>query len=363
MYYLKKDSADGRVLIWKISLQMMARHPLGVGIGNFSGSYGEEQAAYFTSDHATEQEQNVAGYPEYGFNEYLQIGVEQGIISLMLWLSMMGYSLYMGIRRRRIASTASLVALLIASFASYPFSVLPFLIVMIFLLADIHHSKIQECLLQAKRKSRNSKTDESKIQDCSTIFRFMNSRIRRWEQWMVMLLGLCIIVGCLYNRYPTYQAYREWNRAKLLYHENAFETAIEAYTPLYPLLSDRVSFLFEYGRNLSQTGHYVKSNAMLQKAMRMSCDPMLYNVMGKNWQALKMYSQAESCLLKSVQTVPGRLYPWYLLARLYEEMGLHDKACEMATIVLAKEPKIQSTAVQEMRKEMQMIIYTEKSDE
>jgi hypothetical protein len=57
MYYLKKDSSDGRVLTWKISLQTVVKHPFGVGLGNFPGAYGEEQAAYFATGQATETEE------------------------------------------------------------------------------------------------------------------------------------------------------------------------------------------------------------------------------------------------------------------------------------------------------------------
>lgn len=49
LYNLKKDSADGRLLIWKTSLKIISEHPMGVGLGNFSGSYGEQQAEYFES--------------------------------------------------------------------------------------------------------------------------------------------------------------------------------------------------------------------------------------------------------------------------------------------------------------------------
>src|SRR5690554_2346999 len=35
MYHLKKDSADGRAFIWKISTRVIKDHPFGVGLGNF----------------------------------------------------------------------------------------------------------------------------------------------------------------------------------------------------------------------------------------------------------------------------------------------------------------------------------------
>jgi len=330
MYCLKKDSADGRALIWKISLQTILHHPQGVGIGYFSGSYGHEQAARFASGRGTEQEQYVAGNPEYGFNEYLQLGVEQGVVPLVLFLALMGYSLYTGIKRRRTAATASLFALLIAALMSYPFSVLPFLVVLAFLLAEIHF--------------RNTKN--------------LKSRHPESREWAWTLCGLLLVAGCLCQRYPTLQAYKQWGRIRSLYHSGAYENAAEEYALHCPALSDQLPYLFEYAQCLSKTGRYGTSNLVLQKAIRIGCDPMLYNVMGKNHQSLKRYAEAEECFLMAANIVPGRLYPWYLLTRLYEEMGLHEKACEMAAIVLTKEPKVQSTAIREMRDEAKRLCET-----
>jgi tetratricopeptide (TPR) repeat protein len=348
MYRMKKDSADGRALMWKIALQTAVRHPLGVGIGNFSGSYGHTQADYFAAGKGTEQEEHVAGNPEYGFNEYLQIAVEQGVISLVLFLGIMGYSVYTGIRRKRIAATASLVALLIAAATSYPFSVLPFLIVMAFLLAWIHAE------FKASKVDRSAGSPSPLLVERGWGRGLKDSRgpsVRYWE-W----LGVVLVAGCLYCRYPTYQAYKQWGRSKALYHAGAYESGVEAYAPLDPLLSDQLTFLFEYAQCLSKSERYEASNRVLEKAVRIGCDPMLYNVMGKNHQALKQYAEAERCFRKAAHIVPGRIYPWYLLANLYVEMGETAKAQETAEIVLTKEPKVQSTAVREMREKMKRLI-------
>jgi len=53
--------------------------------------------------------------------------------------------------------------------------------------------------------------------------------------------------------------------------------------------------------------------------------------------------------------IPVRLYPYYLLAKLYLDMGLTEKACEMAEIVRNKTPKVESNAVTEMREELKNI--------
>jgi tetratricopeptide (TPR) repeat protein len=329
MYYLKKDSADGRALIWKISMRAIAHHPMGAGIGHFSAAYGQEQAAYFASGAGTAQEQYVAGNPEYGFNEYLQIALEQGLIPLILFASIAGYALYIGLKRKRIAPTASLLALLITALMSYPFSLLPFLIIFALLLSEINKNKYTN--------------PPSTPLSCGE---------GPGERWVTVLL----VAFCLYTTYPRYQAYKDWRKAEFLYQSGVYEQAGEAYAPLYPLLSDELKFLFEYAQSLSKTERYEESNEVLAKALRISCDPMLHNIMGKNHQAMKRYAEAETCFLKAAHTVPSRLYPWYLLTKLHVETGDTEKARETAQMVLTKEPKVQTTAVREMREEVRKII-------
>ncbi|MDR1223068.1 MAG: O-antigen ligase family protein [Tannerella sp.] len=329
MYYLKKDSADGRAFIWKNSIELIKQNPVGVGTGNFSGSYGHIQAAYFEAGSASEDEKRVAGNPEYAFNEYLQICAEQGITGFLLFVCIIVYSLYVGFKQKKIAATASLLALLIAAGVSYPFSVLPCLIVFVFLLALINNGKNITALPKA----------------ISIAFAFC----------ILMVASLC-----LSNRYPTYDAYKKWHRMKQLYSHRSYEDTANGYRIIYPLLSDQLDFLFEYAQCLSKSEQYAESNTVLEKAVKISCDPMLYNVMGKNCQALKRYAEAEQCFRKAANIVPGRIYPWYLLANLYVEMGETEKAQETACIVLTKEPKVQSTAVREMREKIKEIIQDSK---
>jgi tetratricopeptide (TPR) repeat protein len=78
--------------------------------------------------------------------------------------------------------------------------------------------------------------------------------------------------------------------------------------------------------------------------------------MGKNYQTLLQYELAEQCFRKAANLVPNRLYPHYLLAKLYHEMGLLEKAESEANIVMMKKPKVNSKAVEEMREEVRELI-------
>jgi hypothetical protein len=325
MYYLKKDSADGRSFIWKNTIELIKQNPMGVGIGHFSGSYGHVQAAYFEAGNGTEDEIRVAGNPEYAFNEYLQIAAEQGIFMLFLFIGIVGYSLYIDIKRKKIAPIASLLALLITASASYPFSVLQFLIVFVFLLALINDGEKGIAIPKP----------------ASIGFAFF---------------CLTVVSLCLYNRYPTYNAYKKWNRVKMMGYYKGSEETLKNYYDIYPLLSDQIQFLFEYAQYLSKSERYEESNEVLEKAVKISCDPMLYNIMGKNYHALKQYDKAEQCLIKSSNIVPHRIYPHYLLALMYMDAGKIEKAKEAALIVMIKEPKVQSTAIREMRAKMKILL-------
>ena len=110
---------------------------------------------------------------------------------------------------------------------------------------------------------------------------------------------------------------------------------------------------------MKNEGEYAESNRVLQQGMKISSDPMFYNLTGINYQLMKDYAVAESYFMKSTHLVPNRLYPHYLLMKLYVETGEDEKAREAAATVLTKEPKVQSTAVKEMREEATKIINEE----
>ena len=92
-----------------------------------------------------------------------------------------------------------------------------------------------------------------------------------------------------------------------------------------------------------------------------SNNPLSYNIQGKNHEKLKDFSTAEDCYKSATHLLPGRIYPYYLLAKLYANPDFFDnrKMHEMVTIVLTKKPKIHSKAVDEMRSEMEELLYTQ----
>ena len=323
-FHLKKDSASGRLLMWKVSCRAIAQQPIvGYGQGGFAEAYGAAQETYFAEGDYSQQEELVAGSPEYAFNEYLQVAMEHGIPTLLSLLLFIGFCLWRGVTQERIGACGGIISLLVFSFSSYPMQIPVFIITFAFLLVA--------CIVGRSR--------------------------------IVLGVFALIIAIAATGQWQNnkYEAYKEWHNSRIYYRTGSYAEAKEEYTRLYPELKTRVTFLFEYGHCLHKLKEYEASNMILKEAAARSCAPMIYNIIAKNEQYQGAYASAENWLKRSINLLPGRIYPYYLLAKLYAEPSFYQpqKMEQMATIVLTKEPKVQSTAVKEMREEMKKLLSKE----
>ena len=85
---------------------------------------------------------------------------------------------------------------------------------------------------------------------------------------------------------------------------------------------------------------------------------MFYNVRGRNLHEMKKYDEAEECFINSTYLLPERIYPYYLLTKLYADSAYYQppKMHQAALAVLDKEPKVHSMAINEMRAEVEKLL-------
>ena len=89
---------------------------------------------------------------------------------------------------------------------------------------------------------------------------------------------------------------------------------------------------------------------------------MILNLLGRNAQDKGEFEKAEEFLIISTHRLPERIYPYYLLVKLYAvpEYYSREKLVRAAEKVLYSEPKVNSTAVREMRQEVRSILNERK---
>ncbi len=320
LFQLKATSANGRLFMWKISSMAIAESPLiGHGTGNFVSAYGRAQENYFANGEFSEMEELVAGSPEYAFNEYLQVAMEYGIPFLLVISLVIAFCLWKGSSEERIGICGGVISFLVFAFSSYPMQIPGFAVTFYLLLAA--------CV------------------------------IGRSKVILFLFISMMVLLGTYYWKNNQYAACKDWYRSKMLYNIGAYQSAKEDYGKLYPELANRGAFLFEYGYSLHKLKEYDNSTRILEEAMAHSNDPMILNIIGKNYQALGAYEKAEEYLIRSTHRLPGRIYPYYLLVKLYTkpEYQQPEKLKWAVEVVLTKEPKVQSTAIREMREEVKSL--------
>ena len=335
IFLLKKDSANGRLLLWKITEQAIMEQPwTRTGLGGFPAAYAETQAQYFASGETSETEMMVAGCPEYGFNEFLQIGLEQGLVGLMVFVLLLGYSLFRGVKNRQAGAAGGILALMVFSLASYPLQLPEFWVVLVVLMGIANTTIYIDTPPTPSREGR-------KILSVAVIG------------------GMAVCCGWLFGQQKGYyQGYKKWNTLKMLYNSKAYEAAADGYEELVPLMGHKPELLFEAAQCLSKTEWFAEANHLLERAMKLSGDPMIHYMVAKNEQDLGNYQKAENLLLHAIEILPERIYPYYLLTKLYSETTFfqEDKFIKAADAVLTKEPKVESTAIREMRTEVKKML-------
>lgn len=326
VFLLKKESANGRLLLWKITAMAITEQLFaGTGLGGFPAAYARQQASYFASGNYSETEALVAGTPEYAFSEYLQIGIERGIPGLLVFLSFIGIVLYKGTKKQQYGAVGGIFALCVFALASYPLQLPEFPIVLVFLSAI------------AISGSENKKAVNS----------------------LFIAVPAFILSAVIYNaQHGMEKQYDAWSKVQRLHTGKAYEAALPHYEALYSSLKHKPEFLFEMGQCQGKTGQYERAITTLKLASLLSADPMIHYMIAKYEQQKGNYEEAERILIHAINILPERIYPYYLLVQLYNEPNFYQEAKlkTAANAVLTKEPKVLSTAIQEMRTETRKII-------
>lgn len=323
LYKLKPASALGRFFLWGMGMSALMVEPLnGVGWNHVPGVLGFVQENYFSQN----QESNfikVAGSPECAFNEYLQIGIAFGIPALILFILILGYSAYSSWKGKEYGLTGSIVAIAIGCIGSYPFRFYEFII-----LAGV---LIIIGILSFKSNTK------------------------------YLFFRICLSIGIFFICLISLQGIRhselienDWKLKRYAYQYTLSSKSIDFLNSLMIVQKDNPTFLFDYGKALRETKLYDKSNAVLKKGLDVSSDPMFLNLIGKNYQDLGYHEIAEEYYKRSINRLPGRLYPYYLLAKLYSDpLFLNkNKFLEIYNKAMVMEPKVMSPAINDMRNEL-----------
>lgn len=337
LYLLKKNSADGRILIWKVTAKMIRNHPfIGHGYDHFKSAYMYYQGDHFKSN-LNEMAVTFADNVVYTFNEPLQALAEIGIFGTLLYVIII-VLLFKTISKKRnpiiIIAKAGLVAILTFSFFSYPSEILPIklnAIVFVVILISFHKR-----VITAKEKWEYTSIYSLKIGILS------------------VLLSAIFFINI--QLHQLYNAFEWWDTANLNYQMNNVAESIEYFDRAYPMLNREGEFLINYGKALAVHSKARKAILILNSAKAYQNNTILQITLGDSYKMIKRYDLAEMSYKSAWYMSPGKFYPLYLLVKLYSHTNQMKKANETVVYMKNKKVKIESIAIDQMLSEVKSIV-------
>ncbi len=330
VYFVKKDSADGRLLIWQVATHMLFEKPLlGFGDNGFEASYMSYQADFFRQN-PEHVGIDLADNVQYAYNELIKLSVEQGVVGAVIIL-LMAYFVAR-IRKKRLflrIAQYGLLSLFVFAMFSYPSAILAIKAcgVLFLALASAFASPILQC----------------------------NGRVSKGIALGLIVALIFILPRSYRGVQDYYQALTTWRDASDIYRVEAYEECLDDFALAHPMLSWNGDFLIQYGKALSMTEKDAEAILILESAKLLLNNTILYTALGDSYTRLGDYNQAELAYWEAYHMVPNRFYPLYLLALMYEQEGDATKAEAIATMIERKLVKVDSRAIEEIKTEMQAL--------
>jgi hypothetical protein len=326
LYFLKKDSADGRMLIWQTTLNMIKDKPLaGHGYGAFNAKYMLYQATYFEA-HPDSRYSELADNVLHPFNEYLLVLSEHGFVGLGILILLGLFTVRSYLRkpdRMKFIALLSLLSLAVFSCFSYPFKY-PFSWVMVLL-------NIAVICPATEISSRN-------------------------RVYTTKILTSVIAAVFLFTGIILAQAELKWNTIARRSLAGKTAEVLPEYGKLYAYLNRNGLFLYNHAAELHEVKEYEKSLAVFDLCVKYYNDMDVQMLLADNYKELKQYDKAEKHFRLAASMCPNRFMPLYQLVLLYKETNRNEEALELAQQIVDKEVKIPSATVNAIKNEMRKLI-------
>ena len=343
LYHFKEGSSSGRMFIWETTLNIIEKKPVfGTGFNTFKNAHNTAQAEYFRAHPNDTKTAYLADNVIFAFNDYLEMASETGIIGLFLFLSVIFFVFQNVLFKKKsnlekesldFSILVSLVVILVTAIFSYPFrsvGVNLFFIVYIAILSagagdQVFTIKINNSLFKP-----------------------------------VLVLLIILFGHFLSLEVSRCKANVEWGKAVSNIQKGNYERAFQIYNNIYPKLQYSGNFLYNYGAELSILGKYKEGLEILNQCENKINDADFYTYLGNTYEGLNRLNEAETAFLQASYIIPHKLYPFYRLAIIYAKKNDMHRALEMARLVLAMKPKVESDVTRHIKADMEQFINLNK---
>jgi O-antigen polymerase len=314
LYMWRPDSANGRLLIWDISTEMIKDKPLiGFGYQGFQANYMNYQAQYFEQNLHSRFKQ-LADNVTHPFNEFIKTAVNHGIIGLLLCVLLISF-LFWKILKSKNPQKNILVGVFVAfitlSFFSYPLQYAPIWLLLSYFTLVLFSVKLPDKKLPL-------------------IIR-------------IPTIGICFLGIIFFSFRINYEL--EWKDIAIKSLHGKTKQMLPKFEKLYPYFKYNSLFLYNYGAELNVSKRYSKSIELLNECQENYNDYDLQMILADNYYHIGDTAEAIRIYQYTENMIPCRFLPLYRQFEIYKENKNIIRAREIAEEIVEKQVKVKSSIV------------------
>jgi O-antigen polymerase len=326
LYKAKQDSADGRILVWKISAAMVAEKPLtGYGYGSFEKAYNFSQADYFADGKGTEPEKINASFVRMAYNEFLQNAVEGGAIGFSLFVLMLASLLLSGIRKNLLLNKGKIISTDIVSYSG----IVAFTVMSIFNFTVQAIPVMAVFILYVSLASKNYKQ----------IYLPVTNKIFK-QVAIGAFMSTCLFIGVY--QIMVAKAYATNKNISKLIREGKSNIAINQLQSLQGKLENADSYWINYGNALVRQKDYNGAIYKYTNAINLKPYCETYLLLAQCYQKIKRSDSAINACIAAKNMAPNRMLPTFALMQVYAAGNDTLHAVAQAKELISIKPKVKS---------------------
>lgn len=334
-YNMRPDSVKGRMLIWKVSSNMILDAPIGgLGRNGFEANYMNYQSEYFKHSKGSESEKHFAGNVTSAYNEPLRIVIEHGFIGLTLYLLIL-FMIFFRVKENDICSNAAratVLSYILFGLFSYPNKNYPLQIVAIIALACLSNRQTGGIYKMQFRTA--------------------------WRLTLYKLYSALFIFLFIFNIIRYHISYTQFQAIL----QQPTSVSFTKLRTLESILGNDYLFLLNsciLERNISRADIIL---IKLNKAILLSSSNTLHQMKGDCLVRLARYKEAEQAYWTAHYMAPIRQLARAKLAHLYFKTHRLKEAKAMASSILNEKVKVYGFDTYKIHYEMKEIIrFVDKS--
>lgn len=360
LYQVKRDSADGRIFIWKTSLNMILQNPLsGVGYGLFEKEYNLYQSRYIQTGQASPAELRNAGHVKMAYNEFIQQGTEGGLPGLCLFLLVVAFVLKVPLpdKVEKNIPAKSIYGYLPTTYLVTDQITAAYSGVVVFVCMSAVNFTIQAipvwCIF---------------LLYTAVLNRYLPAGNKIYSETFKMkghkglTGGLLILAGAgiCYFQFREASAQRINKIAGDPLQQKSTNQKLSLLSGLEQELSRSESYWRNYANTLYMNKNYRAALDKLKEAQKFTSSPNTYLLSGMCYTRLKQHHHAVSSFQQAVFLEPSRFKPRYYLMNSAIKAGDTEKAVIVARQLIALKPKIPSREVNRYKRSARQFLQRQR---